>query len=217
MREEFLIDRGGKQFVLFAGLLDEAHRQGLREIDTELIQVPKEENNNVAICKARVVMDVLSEPDNPLRNSFGEPYSDGDHPRTVERAFSGIGDASPANVGRAIVPHIIRMAETRAKARALRDAVNVGVTALEELADEEPPTPNSASVEAIQGGDRLATEEQLEELAFLAEQQGFSDEDIEKALKVYGAKSYDTVERRIQRMRKARDSEAEAEATNDAF
>jgi predicted component of type VI protein secretion system len=50
-----------------------------------------------------------------------------------ERRFSGIGDASPGNVGRNIVPHLTRMAETRAKTRALRDAVNVGATALEEL------------------------------------------------------------------------------------
>jgi hypothetical protein len=112
MREEYMIDRGGRRFVLYAGLLDEAHARGLRSIETELLQVPKAENDEVAIARAVV--------------------------RTEDGKFSGIGDASPANVGRAIQPHLIRMAETRAKARALRDAINVGVTALEELDDGEP-------------------------------------------------------------------------------
>ena len=122
MRDEFLITRQGKQYVLFAGLLDEAHSRGLRGIDTELIQVPNEGNGNVAIVKATAEME-------------------------DERHFSGIGDASPENVGRNIVPHVIRMAETRAKARALRDAVNVGATALEELSDGEdaPPADNFGS------------------------------------------------------------------------
>jgi hypothetical protein len=122
MRDEFLITRQGKQYVLFAGLLDEAHSRGLRGIDTELIQVPNEGNGHVAIVKATAEME------------------DGRH-------FSGIGDASPENVGRNIVPHVIRMAETRAKARALRDAVNVGATALEELSDgdDAPPADNFGS------------------------------------------------------------------------
>ena len=117
MRDEFMITRQGKQYVLFAGLLDEAHSRGLRGIDTELVQVPDDANGSVAIVKATAEMD------------------DG-------RRFSGLGDASPENVGRNIVPHLIRMAETRAKARALRDAVNVGATALEELSDgdDAPPT-----------------------------------------------------------------------------
>ncbi|MGH3146116.1 MAG: hypothetical protein ACRDTR_09990, partial [Rubrobacter sp.] len=65
------------------------------------------------------------------------------------RRFSGIGDASPENVGRNIAPHVIRMAETRAKARALRDAVNVGATALEELSegDDAPPAVPSRNYE----------------------------------------------------------------------
>ena len=83
------------------------------------MQVPTEANGNVAVVKATVEME-------------------------EGRTFSGIGDASPGNVGRGIVPHIIRMAETRAKARALRDAVNVGATALEELSDgDEAPAPPS--------------------------------------------------------------------------
>lgn len=149
MRDEFIINRHGKSFVLFAGLLDEAHQRGIRAIRTTLIQVPTRDNNNVAIVHASVTMDVVSEPDNPLLNSFGRPYSDGDHPRLVERVFEGIGDASPENVGQNIAPHLIRMAETRAKARALRDAINVGMTALEEVGDEEAPqTPGQAPGQA---------------------------------------------------------------------
>ncbi|BBL80480.1 hypothetical protein RxyAA322_23340 [Rubrobacter xylanophilus] len=116
MREEFLITRQGRQYVLFAGLLDEAHARGLRSIETELLQVPEEANGMTAIVRARVEME------------------DG-------RTFSGLGDANPQNVGRSIAPHLIRMAETRAKARALRDAVNVGATALEELTDGEESPP----------------------------------------------------------------------------
>ena len=119
MREEFMITRQGKQYVLFAGLLDEAHSLGLKGIDTDLIQIPDESNGNVAIVKATAEME-------------------------DERRFSGIGDASPENVGRNIAPHLIRMAETRAKARALRDAVNVGATAMEELSDGDDAPPASS-------------------------------------------------------------------------
>ena len=111
MRDEYMIERQGKRFVLYAGLLEEAHSRGLRSIETELLQVPGKENGDVAIVKAVI--------------------------RTEEGKFAGIGDASPQNVNRAIAPHLIRMAETRAKARALRDAINVGVTAFEELGGEE--------------------------------------------------------------------------------
>lgn len=115
MHEEFFIERQGRKFVLFAGLLDEAHGRGLTEIDTELLQIPDATNDETAIVKAIVKLE-----------RDGEFYT-----------FSGIGDANPKNVSRNIAPHLIRMAETRAKARALRDAVNIGVTALEELGDAE--------------------------------------------------------------------------------
>jgi hypothetical protein len=111
VREEYMIERQGKRFVLYAGLLEEAHSRGLRSIETELLQVPGGENGEVAIVRATV--------------------------RTEDGKFTGIGDASPENVNRTIAPHVIRMAETRAKARALRDAINVGVTAFEELGGED--------------------------------------------------------------------------------
>jgi len=71
--------------------------------------VPAKENGEVAIVRAVV--------------------------RTQRGTFTGIGDASPGNVNRRIAAHVLRMAETRAKARALRDAVNIGVVALEELGE----------------------------------------------------------------------------------
>src|SRR5919206_3315131 len=109
MKKEFTVERDGKTFVLYAGLLDMAHERGLKAVTTTLVQIPNELNGNVAICHATV--------------------------ETEQGTFTGLGDASPGNVNRMMSPHLIRMAETRAKARALRDAVNVGVTALEELAD----------------------------------------------------------------------------------
>jgi hypothetical protein len=115
MRKDFIVERQGRQFVLYAGLLDLAHQQGLKSIRTELIQVPSEANHRVAICTATVILE-----------------KDG-----VERLFTGIGDASPNNVAPAMQACLLRMSETRAKARALRDAVNVGVVALEELGEED--------------------------------------------------------------------------------
>ncbi len=109
MKKEFIVERDGRTFVLYAGLLDLAHERGLKSITTTLVQIPNELNGNMAICHATV--------------------------ETEQGTFTGLGDACPANVTRLMAPHLIRMAETRAKARALRDAVNVGVTALEELAD----------------------------------------------------------------------------------
>lgn len=115
MKREFLIDRQGKTFVLYAGLLDAAHDAGLAGIMTNVLQIPDATNGHMAIVKATVTLRA------------------GDQLRT----FDGIGDASPDNVSRMILPHMLRMAETRAKARALRDAVNVGVTALEELSEAD--------------------------------------------------------------------------------
>lgn len=137
--DRFIIKRQDNTFVLYAGLLDAAHREGLKRISTTLIQIPCEDNRNVAVVQARVETD--------------------------RGVFSGIGDASPGNVNRMIAPHLIRMAETRAKARALRDAVNVGMTAFEELGGEDDSRPEQQSQPSNkqgQGADsRVAREDDL--------------------------------------------------------
>jgi hypothetical protein len=110
--KKFVVKLQGKEFVTYEGLLDVAHQMELKSIETELIQIPNSENGNQCIVKAVVKTE------------------DG-------KQFEGYGDASPNNVNKNIAPHLIRMAETRAKARALRDLTNIGMTALEELGDSE--------------------------------------------------------------------------------
>ena len=101
---------GHKEVVSFRGLLNLIQKDRVSSIKTTLIQTPNEQNGDTAIVHAVVV--------------------------TTRGTFTGIGDASPANVTRKLAPHIIRMAETRSVARASRLATNIGVVALEELGED---------------------------------------------------------------------------------
>ena len=108
--ERWIIEIEGNQFVKYAGLLDYAHQIGIGSIEVEPLQLPTKDNGNFAICRATVVSKV------------GESFTD-------------IGDANPGNCSSKVVKHLLRLASTRAIARALRSFTNVGLTALEELED----------------------------------------------------------------------------------
>ena len=110
LNPEFIKNLNGRDFVRYVGLLDLSHKKGLIKLDVEIIQYPTKENGNEAICRA-----------------VAETMGGG--------RFSDIGDASPLNTDKPISAHILRMASTRAKARALRDLTNIGMTCLEELGD----------------------------------------------------------------------------------
>ncbi len=110
-KERFVKKLQGKEFILYGGLLELSKQRGLRRITTRVIQIPAKENGMYAVVEAEV--------------------------ETEEGIFKEVGDASPDSVNRAIRPHILRMASTRAKARAMRDAVGVDMVALEELGDGE--------------------------------------------------------------------------------
>jgi hypothetical protein len=121
--DRFTINIKGRDFVLYTGLLDLAHQKGLKGITVEAIQYPTKENGLEAICKAIV------------ESKDGEEFIE-------------IGDANPKNVASYIAEHVLRMAATRAKARALRDYVNVGMTCLEELGDLDDVIGNNGAKSA---------------------------------------------------------------------
>src|SRR5690554_3293422 len=97
--DRFIIQLQGKNYVTYEGLLDQAHQLGLESIKVDVVQLPDETNNMTAVCRAAA--------------------------KTGDKTFIDFGDASPDSVGQHLVPHILRMASTRAKARALRDMTNI--------------------------------------------------------------------------------------------
>ncbi len=121
-RERFVRTLQGREYVLYGGLLELARQRGLKRITTNTLQIPTPENGMYAVVEAEI--------------------------ETQDGVFKEVGDASPNSVNRAIQPHVLRMAATRAKARAMRDAVGIDLVALEELGEvplaeegEEPVEP----------------------------------------------------------------------------
>ena len=97
----------------------------------EIIQNPTAENGNMAIVKAQA------------ESKLGELFTD-------------MGDATPTNCNTKVAKHLLRMASTRAKARALRDFTNIGMTCLEELGDlnditEEKPNQQTPAPKKAEG------------------------------------------------------------------
>ena len=103
---QFIVEIQGKPFVQFAGLLALAHTRGLASLTADFITV----TTDLALAHAVAT------------------FQDG-------RTFAESGDATPDNVNKKVRPHFARMALTRAKARCLRDALNIGMCSLEELAE----------------------------------------------------------------------------------
>ena len=94
----------GKEFITYEGLLAMAHEKGLQELGCGFMSV----SATLAIAFAWA------------------KFKDG-------RFFWDAGDATPQNVHPQVKAHCPRDVLTRAKARVLRDALNIGMVAVEEL------------------------------------------------------------------------------------
>lgn len=110
--QKYIITLSGKPFITYEGLLHSAHDKDLVSIEVEILQYPNEGNNMTAVATATA------------RGKDGQVFID-------------VGDASPASCSSKLVPHLIRMASTRAKARALRDFTDIGMCSVEELGESE--------------------------------------------------------------------------------
>jgi len=125
IESKFIVNLRGKDFPLYAGVLDAATKAGLMSLVTTIVQIPCPENGNMAVVLARA------------------EFEDG-------RVFEDVGDCSPATTSPQLAPAALRLASTRAKGRALRDGINVGQTMFEELPgqDDTPEAPRAEKSEA---------------------------------------------------------------------
>jgi hypothetical protein len=102
--EEYYTTIHGNKYVKYAGLLALAHDHGLMELKAEFVSVTAD----LALASAYAV------------------FQDG-------HKFWDAADATPTNVKDAVKAHFPRMALTRAKARCLRDALNITDPSAEEM------------------------------------------------------------------------------------
>ena len=105
--ENYVISRRGVDYILYEGLLMEAHKQELKGILTHLLQPPTAGNGGLAVCAAVV--------------------------ETSRGRFYGLGEARAHEAARQDGRRQVGLAESRAKARALRDAVGAAQTPIEDL------------------------------------------------------------------------------------
>ena len=121
--EDFKINLQGTDFITFKGLLAMAHDSGLESIHTEIVSIDRE--------------TITEEKDDKIHVRYAtglvmfKAIVSG-----TKGTYTAFGDGSPKSVKRHLHPAIIRMAETRAIARALRWYTGFGYTCDLELGEE---------------------------------------------------------------------------------
>lgn len=176
---KYIVKLHGKDHVTYEGLLAMATGEGLESLEVNVIQFPRKENDNTCVCIATA--------------------------KCKGKVFTDIGDANPGNVNSMIAKHIIRMASTRAKARALRDMLNIGVCAVEELEDINV---EHGGIQNTQGSSKakLATDKQKSYYRKLGKEKGLSDNDlkliIEKTIGRFDNLTVDEMSKCIEVVRK---------------
>lgn len=100
----------GRDYIRYEGLRHLAHGL-IKEMRVDIVQFPRPENGGVAVVYACIT-------------------------DTEGREWAAHGDAGPLNCAPEVLPHRIRIAEIRAKGRAMRDMLDLDMVMFEELYPE---------------------------------------------------------------------------------
>lgn len=119
---KYIVSLQGKEFITFPGLVSLAHDKGLQSIKSEMVSQSWDKEHIVFKSTAVFLVE---------EDQLGEKV-------LVQKTFTAHGDASPDNCGKMVAQHYIRLADTRAHCRVLRIALNIDLTAAEEMGDNKP-------------------------------------------------------------------------------
>jgi len=101
-----IVSISGKDFMTYEGLLKKAHEKN-EDFSMVILESFVSEDMKMSWCKVRL--------------------------SAAGRTFDGFGSSTPENTGAMTSSHPVEMAHTRAKGRALRDYLNIGLVMAEEL------------------------------------------------------------------------------------
>lgn len=141
-KAKFVKNLQGKEFVLYNGLITLGKEKGIKSLTSNILQYPGPENGNTIIIESVLI---------------GYEEINGEN---VEVTYTGIGDANVSNCNSKVGQHFIRMAETRAKGRALRDYLGIDMVMSEELGGDSYKAPEPPKI----------TKEQKDQITLLMKQ-----------------------------------------------
>ncbi len=165
----------GNNTATYDGAIDYAHQVGIKSLRVMPLQFPTEENGQMAVCAAH------------LETENGSIFQD-------------IGDASPENTPQACIPHLLRMASTRAKNRVLSDAYNIpalvdGATPNHQVIEAQFVVGGQHSLPAIPQGN-LISEKQRYVIQQRSSAQGMSTEGLNALVREKTGKALDDLNTR---------------------
>ena len=112
-----IVKISGKDFMTYEGLLSKAHKKD-PNFSMKITESWVSEDMKRAWCKVRLTV---------ANEGSAEKI----------QIFDGFGSSTPENTGQMTQSHPVEMANTRAKGRALRDYLNIGMVMAEELKQDK--------------------------------------------------------------------------------
>lgn len=109
VEDKYVVEIKGKRFVTYAGLLSLAHEKGVKKL--MVVDLRVDWDKKCASCTVKCELE--------------------------DKVFWGVGSGTQENCGAMVREHFVEMSHTRAKARALRDALNVDLVAVDELSKND--------------------------------------------------------------------------------